>query len=218
MTADAGEAARVRRLQTAGTLTGGLLLGLGAGFLIAMLTLSPGRDRFDFLFADFTIRACLDEAGVEAGPPAALEADVIACYNRLVRQGRLNEWQVRRVNFQTQHHADVVTLWMVVTLTICGVALAAYQLFASSRLIVTNPEALSSEMRIESGKVFLRSSVTGLMILLVSFAFFYVYVVWIYQLREWSDEARPERVPPRSAETILPDMPVLPDAPVVPDP
>lgn len=182
---DAGERSRFLA-----PLFGGILAGLGAGMLMALFWLGPARDRFDFLFADFTIETCLEANGVEDMLPAFAEANVIACYNRLVRQGQLNEFQIRRVNFQTQHVADTVTLWMVVTLTVCGVALAAWQIFASSRLVTTQPEKLTSELSIERGKIFVRSSVTGLLILLVSFAFFYVYVVWIYQLREWSDDAK----------------------------
>lgn len=183
-------------------LVAGLLVGMAAGLFMALFWLGPSRERFDFLFADFTIANCLATNGVPETSPQSTEADVVACYNRLVRQGQLNEYQIRRVNFQTQHIADTVTLWMVVTLTVCGVALAAWQIFASSRLVTSNPEKLTSELSIERGKIFVRSSVTGLLILLVSFAFFYVYVVWIYQLREWSDDAKVEPVP-----TAPPDVP-----------
>ncbi len=198
-------------------LWGGLLAGLSIGFLATLFWLAPSRDRFDFLFADFTIDACLNDNGVAQSRPSLVEADVVACYNRLVRQGQLNEFQIRRVNFQTQHVADTVTLWMVVTLTVCGVALAAWQILASSRIATTNPEKLTSELSIERGKIFVRSSVTGLLILLVSFAFFYVYVVWIYQLREWSDDATVE--PLQSALPYLPDVTgqvpfsIVPDSP-----
>lgn len=196
-------------------LVAGLLAGLGAGLLMALFWLGPARERFDFLFADFTIESCLETNGVIVTSPQLTEPDVIACYNRLVRQGQLNEFQIRRVNFQTQHIADTVTLWMVVTLTVCGVALAAWQIFASSRLVTTNPEKMTSELSIERGKIFVRSSVTGLLILLVSFAFFYVYVVWIYQLREWTDDAVVEQVP--VTLPALPDVTGEVEMQIIPD-
>ncbi|SER97411.1 hypothetical protein SAMN04490244_104228 [Tranquillimonas rosea] len=166
--------------------------GLLLGFLGAILWIGPNQDRFDFLYEDFTIESCLsDRLDPMPASPGAARTDVLACYDKLVLQGQLNEFQVRRVNFQNQHTADTVTLWMVVTLTLCGVALAGFQIATSSRLVATKPEALSTEISVENGKLFVRSSVTGLLILLVSFAFFYVYVAYIYRLEEWSDEAEP---------------------------
>ena len=200
-------------------LFGGVLVGLATGFLLTLLWLSPSEDRFAFLYADFTIANCLTDHGVTDRTPAEADPEVRACYDRLVRQGQLNEFQIRRVNFLTQHIADTVTLWMVVTLTICGVALAGWQIFTSSRLITRNPDALTSELSIESGKIFVRSSVTGLLILIVSFAFFYVYVVWIYQIREWRDDAQVDET--AAATASLPpviwggELPEATDVPLV---
>ena len=77
-------------------------------------------------------------------------------------------------------------LWMVVALTISGVVMAALQLFVAYRLAVAGrgEVAASSELTLEQGKISLKSSVTGLLILVVSFAFFIVYVTWVFTIKE----------------------------------
>jgi len=41
-----------------------------------------------------------------------------------------------------------------------------------------------SEVALESGRLSLKSSITGAVILALSFAFFMVYVIWIYSIHE----------------------------------
>ena len=174
-------------------IVAGILAGLALGFLVAILVLRAQQQEFSFLYEDFTIDACMKENPVPDARPAEQVVDATACFNKLVQQGQLNEFQIRRINFQNQHFANNVNLWMVVTLTLCGVALSVWQIAISRHLVARDPSALSSEIAIERGRLFVRSSVTGLLILIVSFAFFFVYVAFIYRIEEWRDDAVTER-------------------------
>jgi hypothetical protein len=76
---------------------------------------------------------------------------------------------------------------MVVLITISGVALAGLQLAASYRLAVIRGTefATASELVLnKSGDLVLKSSVTGLFILIISFAFFLVFVLYVYDIKE----------------------------------
>jgi hypothetical protein len=107
-----------------------------------------------------------------------------ACYSEIHSQGLLNDFHLRRLKAIQQHYADNVTLWMVVSITISGVVLAGLQLLASYKLAILSGTALaeSNDLSVEKGKLVVRSSVTGLMILIISFAFFLVFVKFIYTI------------------------------------
>jgi hypothetical protein len=75
----------------------------------------------------------------------------------------------------------------VVTITLAGVLMAGFQVWASFKLASTGAKGNFGEdstIAIERGKLYVRSSTTGLLILVVSFAFFVVYVRWIYPIQE----------------------------------
>jgi hypothetical protein len=71
-----------------------------------------------------------------------------------------------------------------------GVILAAFQLLAAFRLASAGKGefAQSQELTLEQNRISLKSSVTGLMIFVISFAFFMVYVVWVYTSKELKQE------------------------------
>jgi small-conductance mechanosensitive channel len=79
-------------------------------------------------------------------------------------------------------------LWMVLTITLSGVVLAGLQLLAAYRLATAGRGefAQQQEITLEQNRISLKSSVTGLLILVVSFAFFMVYVAWVFAIREAS--------------------------------
>ncbi len=182
----------------------GALVSFLLGLLAALTLLDDTSKRFAFLYDDFSIANCVKDLEAKGPPPAdsaARREAVDLCYSRLVRQGQINEFQIRRVSFESQHIADRVVLWMVVCLTLSGVALAAVQIVASSNLF-GGQGATDSEFSVEKGKVFLRSSITGLFILLISFAFFYTYIIFVYQIVELG--------PTGKAENTAPVPPALP--------
>ena len=109
----------------------------------------------------------------------------------------LEDFNIRRSKYLQQQTEGTVLLWMVIALTISGVALAALQLYAAYRL---GDLGASNEITLEKSKLSLKSSVTGLLILVVSFAFFIVYVLWVFTIKETKIDV--ESAPTQSARPI----------------
>jgi hypothetical protein len=121
----------------------------------------------------------------EPKPTAKLK--VRSCRLQLFSQGHLDDFQIRRSKFYQQNYADTIILWMVVFITISGIALAALQLSASYLLAARSGVALGDlggELTIESGKISLRSSLAGILILTISFGFFWLFVNEVYVIHE----------------------------------
>lgn len=106
------------------------------------------------------------------------------CYWTLWNLGQLKEFEIRRAKFVQQDTDDIVLLWMVVAITISGVILAGLQLLASYRLASAGHGefAQDSEFVLERNRVSLKSSITGLLILTVSFGFFIIYVLYVHAI------------------------------------
>jgi hypothetical protein len=102
----------------------------------------------------------------------------------------LKDFDIRREKLLRQELDERVILWMVVGITISGVILAGLQLLASYRLAATNHGSLpeAGQLSIETGKLSIKSSITGLLILALSLAFFVVYVKWVYAIQELNME------------------------------
>jgi hypothetical protein len=103
----------------------------------------------------------------------------------------LHDFKIRRETFIRQELDERVTLAMVVAITISGVVMSGLQLFMSYRLALSGHGALDKDMEIsvQKDRIALRSSMVGLMILVISLAFFVVYVKWIYTITEVPVEA-----------------------------
>jgi hypothetical protein len=116
------------------------------------------------------------------------------CGNQIYLVDLMEDFDIRREKLIRQELDERVILWMVVGITMSGVFLAGLQLLASYRLAVAGTGKLgdTSNIALETGmdthKITVQSSVTGLMILVVSLAFFIVYVKWIYTIQEISIE------------------------------
>lgn len=144
---------------------------------------------FDFLR---DIPALEDCVGAKVGTEdlAVLSARLTYCYDAIYLQSELNEFTIRRLVFQSQHSSDMVLLWMVVFITVGGVLLSGLQLYTSYRITADGKDGVGdgavpqSSIEVERGKIALRSSVTGLFILLISFAFFYVFVIFVYKIED----------------------------------
>jgi hypothetical protein len=115
------------------------------------------------------------------------------CGRQIVGLDQLNEFNMRLAGFSRQRLDDPIILWMVVAITISGVGLAALQLIASYRLASGGRGELgtANEFSVERDKLTFKSSVTGLVILVVSLAFFIVYVKWVYPITEVKFEVPP---------------------------
>jgi hypothetical protein len=108
------------------------------------------------------------------------------CYLEKQHEYHLENMRIQRQTFVEQHFVGRVMLWMVVAITLSGVALAALQLFAAFKLAVKGQGELAQEggLELEKGKISVKSSVTGLLILVVSFAFFLVFVEKVYTIQD----------------------------------
>ncbi len=150
-------------------------------------TASPASNIADH---DAKMTACVNQV-VEATKPPKMNVGVYEriwriCGNQLFNGLYLTDFSIRKEKFLRQELDERVNLWMVVTITLSGVVLAGIQLLLSYRLATQGigDFAKDSELSIQNRRISLRSSVTGAIILGLSFAFFMVYVLWIYSIRE----------------------------------
>ena len=141
---------------------------------------------------------------VKAQTPYLVDQVSSVCYNHAYRALLLDDFRIRRTAYVQQQFQGNVMLWMVVAITLSGVALAGLQLLAASRLAATGQASLASDgvLSLERGKISLRSSVTGLLILVVSLAFFGIFVSWVYQLSENTPEKAPQPVVQRAQQLL----------------
>jgi len=119
----------------------------------------------------------------------------------------LEDFRIRREKFTRQELDERVTLALVVGITISGVAMAALQLFMSYKLAQSGHSDLAKdiELSIQKDKIAFKSSVIGLAILVISLAFFVVYVKWIYSIQEVPVASPAGRELPVSG-TLLPEQ------------
>ena len=137
----------------------------------------------------------------------AMSPAQIGCVNYIRAQYALMDFNIRKREFYQQQYRGEVLLWMVVCITISGVVLAGLQLYAAYQLSIRGqqlrtkiasvtgdgprrvpdmemPLATEAKLSIEHGKVSLTSSVTGLLILALSLAFFIFYLKWVYPISQ----------------------------------
>jgi hypothetical protein len=127
------------------------------------------------------------------------------CYAQVRGEDILSDFVIRRSKFSQQQVEGTIVLWLVVLLTFSGVALAAVQLVIGYRLASSGhgPTSEPNEITLERNKLSLKSSVAGLLILIISFAFFLVYVIWVFTINETSTALPESRMPSRSEQTML---------------
>jgi hypothetical protein len=137
-----------------------------------------------------SLNQCAAEA-IASMKPAGVDIRLLRsitdlCYSKLHGQALLHDFQLRRLKFIQQTYDERILLWMVVTITVSGVGLAGLQLLTSYRLAASGTTGAdhSSEFVIQRDRIALKSSVTGLFVLLLSFGFFYVFVYEIYVIKE----------------------------------
>ncbi|RXH12334.1 hypothetical protein EAS56_17655 [Bradyrhizobium guangzhouense] len=113
------------------------------------------------------------------------------CYSLIQAQGLLSDFAIRRLSFFQQYRANAVLMWMVVSVTLAGVVLAGLQLWASYRLAADNRSgsySSSAELTLARDRLVLKSSITGLFILVISFCFFLVFVFYVYKIEPMADQ------------------------------
>jgi hypothetical protein len=106
------------------------------------------------------------------------------CYSAIRNVSELGEFNIRRLFLVSQQFETLVIMWMVVAITISGVILAGVQLGAAYRLATVGKGefAQTTKITVTQGRMSMQSSITGLLILTVSLAFFFVFVKFVYKL------------------------------------
>jgi hypothetical protein len=121
------------------------------------------------------------------------------CYDTIGSQLKIDQEKIRRDNYIFQRNENVVLLYMVVLITLSGVALAGLQLFASYKLATAGRGELAGGGEISYSAqqgVSFKSSVVGLVILALSFAFFLVFIIYVYSFTGDSSDAGTRSKPP----------------------
>jgi hypothetical protein len=108
------------------------------------------------------------------------------CYAQVDEEDTLAEFGIRRAAFLKQQDETRVLMWMVVVITLSGVLLAGVQLVAAYKLASAGKTAFEQggRLSLESNKISLTSSVTGVLILFISLFFFYIFVKEVYLIKE----------------------------------
>jgi hypothetical protein len=116
--------------------------------------------------------------------PELLERVSAICVNAAGDENRLRQERATAEIYENQIHQAEVLLWMVVFITLSGIGLAGAQLWGSYRLALRGQGTLSDggEASFAPGKVAVRSSVVGVVILAISLGFFMVYVSQVYTI------------------------------------
>jgi hypothetical protein len=113
------------------------------------------------------------------------------CYSTILSQLKIDQEKILRDNYLFQRNENVVLLYMVVLITLSGVALAGLQLLASYELAKVGRGELAGGGEINYSAqqgVSFKSSVVGLMILALSFAFFLVFILYVYSFQDSSSK------------------------------
>jgi hypothetical protein len=97
------------------------------------------------------------------------------CYGQVRGEDLLGDFYIRKLSFVQQQSDTGVLLWMVVAITIAGVLLAGIQLLAAYRLANNGRGDFSQggELGLDPKSISLKSSVTSVIILALSLAFFH---------------------------------------------
>lgn len=153
-----------------------------------------------------SISTCVEKRATPAiqtaNMPLAREHLTI-CIEEVSRHLELNDFQIRRMKFMSQYYAEKVSLWMVVFVTVAGVFLSAFQLWTSYTIARSSAGAGTDahEVTLETGRIIVKSSAIGLMVLFTSLAFFLVFVINVYKLDEVKQETR--ATPLQSAQQVF---------------
>lgn len=139
------------------------------------------------------------------------------CFVRIGEEDELSEYGIRRGAYLIQQSETTVLMWMVVIITISGVVLAAMQLIASYKLVSAGKAAMGQEttMSVEAHKFSISSSVSGILILVVSLGFFYIFTIEIYTIREDQQKQAPA-VPGLINSDLQPGLSSTPNKAIVP--
>jgi hypothetical protein len=110
------------------------------------------------------------------------------CYSQASNEEVLTEFEIRKEAYHQQQDQGPWLLGLVLVITLSGVLLAAVQLFwgyklsAAGKAVAGDPAA--STLSLTPTGVSVSSTVTGVLILALSFAFFYIFIQQVYVVHE----------------------------------
>jgi hypothetical protein len=172
------------------------LMGFIVAFALGVGLGSRGHEpRLEALPAPPSMDQCMKDTVASLDLKQAPTTEVLEqvrghCYALIQSQGLLRDYLVREIYFIQQYRANAVLMWMVVAVTFAGVALAALQLMASLQLASGKGTPVGDQQLIvKRDQIVLKSSVTGLFILLISFAFFLTYVIYVFRFQTPDDHS-----------------------------
>jgi hypothetical protein len=111
------------------------------------------------------------------------------CYRSVADSDVLTDFGIRKSAYLNQQSQTTILMWMVVAITLSGVVLAGVQLVAGYKLAVLGKAAFDQggHLSIEHSRISIGSSVTGLLVLTISLAFFTVFVYKVYFIKDPGD-------------------------------
>jgi len=134
-----------------------------------------------------TVTQCIDRFSAKMSPTGGVSRESLwdsasLCQTLGTAQRSADEQQIREDNLVFQRFENQVLMWMVVSITLAGVVLAGAQLWASYLLAKSGRGALAEGGSVDfsKDKMAVQSSVVGVVVLAVSFAFFLVFVLYVY--------------------------------------
>jgi hypothetical protein len=133
------------------------------------------------------VNSCMDRYAAAPADDKAAQINLLwsiyyLCDAMISRKLLYEEQVIRNENFVFQRYENTIIMLMVVSITISGVILAGLQLFASYKLASVGKATFADagEVTIDSHSLAVKSSVVGVIILAISFAFFLVFVLYVY--------------------------------------
>jgi hypothetical protein len=161
--------------------------------VVVFLFLILGSTRFGMIDGgvnDHAMNDCVDHYKSTASSTALQVQDLLSlnsfCFIHTANQLQVDEEVIKRDNYIFQRNETLVLLYMVVLITFVGVLLAGLQLLASYKLATLGRGELTggAEIAYSPQGASFKSSVVGLSILAMSFAFFLVFVLYVYTFRD----------------------------------
>lgn len=180
--------ARDRKVSAASvTICFALILAV-FGILLFWITHAPANTARSN--ANSEVMTCKSDVLAQIGTKQidmALE-DQIAnhCIGLISNSYSIADYDVRRNAFSEQANEQHYVLWLVIVITCSGIFLTALQLWSALNLSVASGMQVEAggSAEISNGKLSIQSSVAGLIILTLSFAFFLTYMTVVYPIRE----------------------------------
>ena len=154
------------------------------------------------------VNSCMDRYAAAPADDKAAQINLLwsiyyLCDAMISRKLLYEEQVIRNENFVFQRYENTIIMLMVVSITISGVILAGLQLFASYKLASVGKATFADagEVTIDSHSLAVKSSVVGVIILAISFAFFLVFVLYVYTFTPASNNgaAAPSSPPPTAS-------------------